>query len=69
MQLMCEWYKRLRRSSKEDNVATRPKESLDHWIAPRIFHYISFALHFICITFHLHYINRNLMDTFKVFRR
>ena len=24
------------------------------WIAPRIFHYISFALHFICITLHLH---------------
>ena len=27
------------------------------WIAPRIMHYISFALHFICITFHLHYIS------------
>ena len=25
-----------------------------YWIAPRIMHYISFALHFICITFHLH---------------
>ena len=25
-----------------------------HWIDPRIFHYISFALHFICITLHLH---------------
>ena len=24
------------------------------WTAPRIMHYISFALHFICITFHLH---------------
>ena len=27
---------------------------LNQWIAPRIMHYISFALHFICITFHLH---------------
>ena len=27
---------------------------VDQWIAPRIMHYISFALHFICITFHLH---------------
>ena len=25
-----------------------------HWIAPRIMHYISFALHFSCITFQLH---------------
>ena len=25
-----------------------------HWTAPRIFHYISFTLHFICITLHLH---------------
>ena len=25
-----------------------------NWIAPRIMHYISFAFHFICITFHLH---------------
>ena len=24
------------------------------WITPRIFHYITFALHFICITLHLH---------------
>ena len=27
---------------------------VSNWIAPRIMHYISFALHFICITFHLH---------------
>ena len=25
-----------------------------YWIAPRVMHYISFALHFICITLHLH---------------
>ena len=25
-----------------------------YWTAPRIFHYISFTLHFICITLHLH---------------
>ena len=29
-------------------------EKKAEWIAPRIFHYISFALHFICITLHLH---------------
>ena len=30
------------------------KIKIHNWTAPRIFHYISFALHFICITLHLH---------------
>ena len=39
--------------SKKDSVIVSTDVTCN-WIAPRIMHYISFALHFICITLHLH---------------
>ena len=41
-------------SPKQDRFQDFLEAICPDWITPRIMHYISFALHFICITFHLH---------------
>ena len=39
--------------TQDEVIPIIDEEQFQQWIAPRIFHYISFALHFIC-TLHLH---------------